>query len=77
MKIGGAFNQAVLGVQRGLQGAQENAAKIASATQQGGDPTNLVKPLVGLMANERQVQASAAVIKTVDKMLGALFDEKA
>ena len=77
MKIGGAFNQAVLGVQRGLQGAQENAAKIASAGQMGGNPADLVEPLVGLKLNELQVQASAQVIKRLDEMLGSLLDEKA
>jgi hypothetical protein len=76
MKIGGAFNQAMLGVQRGLQGAQENAAKIASAGQMGGSPAGLVEPLVGLKLNELQVQASAEVIKAVDEMLGSLLDEK-
>lgn len=76
MKIGGAFNQAMLGVQRGLQGAQENAAKIASAGQMGGTPADLVGPLVGLKLNELQVQASAEVIKVVDDMLGSLLDEK-
>ncbi len=78
MKIGGAFNQAMLGVQRGLQGAQQNAAKIASAGQLGGDdPGGLVEPLVGLKLNELQVQASAEVIKSVDEMLGSLLDEQA
>jgi hypothetical protein len=78
MKIGGAFNEAVLGIQRGLRGAQENAAKIASADQfSGAEPTELVEPLVNLKANELQVQASAKVIKAVDEMIGSLLDEKA
>ena len=78
MKIDGALNQAMLGVQRGLAGAQENAAKIASAGNAGGaNPADLIEPMVGLKANELQVQASAQVIKTMDELLGSLFDEKA
>jgi hypothetical protein len=76
MKIGGAMNQAMLGVQRGLQGAQENAAKIASAGQMGGSSADLVEPLVNLKLNEQQIQASAEVIKRMDEMLGSLLDEK-
>ena len=78
MKIGGAFNQAVLGIQRGMQGARENAAQIASAdTFNNGNPASIVEPLVGLKANELQVEASAKVLKTVDEMIGSLLDEKA
>ncbi len=76
MKISGAFTQAMLGVQRGVDGARENAGKIAQAGQTG-DPAALVEPLVNLRFNEMQVQASAEVIKTVDEMLGSLLDEEA
>ncbi len=78
MKIGGAFDQALLGIQRGMQGARENAAKIASADAfTNGDPSSVVEPLVGLKANEIQVEASAKVLKAVDEMIGSLLDEKA
>ena len=78
MKIGGAFSQAVLGIQRGLSSAREHAAQIASADQFNNDsPSSLVEPMVGLMQDEIQVQASTEVLKAVDDMLGSLFDEKA
>ena len=78
MKIGGAFNQAMLGIQRGLTSAREHAAQIASADQFNNDsPSGLVEPMLGLRQDEIQVKASTEVLKAVDDMLGSLFDEKA
>ncbi len=75
MKIEGALNQAISGIQRGLSSARDNAAKIANS--EGGDPAGLVEPMVGLKLDSLQVQASVEVLKAVDEMLGSLFDEKA
>ena len=78
MKIGGALNQAVLGIQRGLNSAQKHASQIASAEQfQSQSPAGLVEPLIGLKMDTFQVSASAKVLKAVDEMIGSLFDEKA
>ena len=78
MKIGGAFSEAILGIQRGLSSAREHAAQIASADQFNNDsPSSMVEPMLGLKQDSLQVQASAEVLKAVDDMLGSLFDEKA
>ena len=76
MKVGSIFNYAVQGIQRGLNGAQRNAAEIASAKQMRGeaDPT---RPLVELQQNRLQVEANVKVARTADQMLGSLFDEQA
>ncbi|TCK16963.1 hypothetical protein DFR30_0183 [Thiogranum longum] len=75
MKIEGALSQAITGIQRGLSSARDNAEKIANAGT--GNPADLVEPMVGLKLDTLQVQASAEVLKAVDKMLGSLFDEEA
>ncbi len=78
MKIDGALSQALLGIQRGLNSARDNAAKIASADQFREDgPTGLVEPLLGLRQDRLQVSASVEVLKAVDDMIGSLFDDKA
>ncbi len=77
MKIDGVFSQAMLGIQRGLHSARSHAAEIASAGQFDNDsPPSLVEPMVGLKLDKLQVQASTAVLKTYDEMIGSLFDEK-
>jgi len=78
MKIGGVFNEAVLGIQRGISSAKGHAAQIASADQFTNDsPTSLVEPLVGLKQDSLQVQASSVVLKAYDEMIGSLFDDLA
>lgn len=77
MKIDGVFSQAVLGIQRGLGSARKHAAEIASADQFENDsPSSLVEPMLGLKLDKLQVQASTAVLKAYDAMIGSLFDEK-
>jgi hypothetical protein len=78
MKIEGVFNQAMLGIQRGLSSARDHASQIASVGQFNDDgPSSLVEPMLGLKQDALQVQASTEVLKTVDDMLGSLFDQKA
>jgi hypothetical protein len=78
MKIDGALSHAITGIQRGLSSARDHAAQIASKeTFENGSATGLAEPLVGLRADQLQVQASTQVLKAVDDMLGSLFDEKA
>ena len=78
MKIEGALSHAITGIQRGLNGAQKQAAEIASADQFNSDsPNGLVEPLVGLQQDRLQVQASTRVLQAVDDMIGSLFDDKA
>ena len=77
MKIDGVFSQAMLGIQRGLSSARDHAAEIASAGQFDNDSAaSLVEPMLGLKLDKLQVQASTAVLKAYDEMIGSLFDEK-
>ncbi len=78
MKIDSVAALGLAGVQKGLQGARENAAQIASAEQMSSSsPTSVVEPLIGLKQAEMQVAVSAQVIKTADEMIGTLIDELA
>jgi len=78
MKIDGALSHAITGIQRGLDNAQHNAARIANADQLNANkPSDLVEPLVGLQQDSLQVQASSQVLKAVDDMIGSLFDDQA
>ncbi len=72
-------NEAVQGIQRGLDGLRKNAAEIASADQlnKAGQNTDLVGSLVDLKQNEIQVQASAKVVSAVDSVIGTIVDIRA
>ena len=72
-----ATSSAVQGIQRGLQGLNKNAAEIASAKRMDGDGADDTQPMVEMMENRQQVEASAKVLKTVDETLGSLLDVKA
>lgn len=68
-----ALDAGLAGIQRGLADAQEKAAKIAnSATADGA--SDITEPLVGLMMDKLQVQASVKVVETVSEMMGTLLD---
>ncbi len=78
MKLDGIYSQAMSGIQRGLGSARQHAAEIADAGRPGSDSgTNLIEPMVGLKLDRLQVQASSAVLRAYDSMLGTLFDKKA
>lgn len=70
-----AFQSGLNGIQKGLQSLDNNAAKIASADtfQSGADVT---EPLVNMLSDKLQVQASAKVIETSNAMLGSIIDIK-
>lgn len=72
-------NEAIQGIQRGLDGLRKNASEIASADQlnKAGQNTNLEGALVGLMQNKIQVQASAKVVSAVDDVIGSIIDTRA
>jgi len=72
-------NEAVQGVQRGLDGLRKNAAEIASADQlnKAGQDSDLVGSLVDLQQNKIQVQASAKVVSAVDSVIGTMVDIRA
>ncbi len=78
MKIDSVLSQAMVGIQRGLSSARENAATIASADSfNSGNPSDAVEAMVGLKLDKLQVQASTEVLKAADEMIGVLFDDKA
>jgi len=72
-------NEAVQGIQRGLDGLRKNAAEIASADQlnKAGGNTDLVGSLVELQQNKTQVQASAKVVSAIDSVIGTIVDIRA
>ena len=72
-----ALNSGLQGIQRGLQRAQQSAAEIASATKGDGTATDLTRPMVDLLAQRTQVQASAKVVETAADLIGTLFDDRA
>lgn len=70
-----ALSSGVLGIQRGMEGLQRDASKIASAEQLKKDsPESVTEPLVHLVQDRLQVQASARVVKAVDDTIGTLLD---
>lgn len=71
-----ALNSGIQGILRGMQGANKAAAEIASP-QAERSAADLAKPMVELLAERTQVQASAKVVKTASDMIGTLFDDKA
>ncbi|MDX5332634.1 MAG: hypothetical protein LPK58_01105 [Gammaproteobacteria bacterium] len=72
---------ALLGIQRGMNGLRENAAEIASAERLNGTPPagtrDVAAPLVESRANARQVEASVKVLAAEDRLLGSLLDVRA
>ena len=72
-------NEAVQGIQRGLDGLRKNAAEIASTDQlyKAGQDTDLVGSLVDLQQNKIQVQASAKVVSAIDSVIGTIVDIRA
>ena len=68
-----AFQSGVSGIQTGMQSLNKNAAKIANAdTLQ--SATDLTEPLVNIIRDEQQIQASSKVLEASNIMLGSLLD---
>lgn len=74
------------GVQQGISGMQDAAGRIARAgtataqpgeASQASDNGSLAESIIDLRINQRGVEASTAVVRTADEMLGTLLDEKA
>lgn len=75
MSIDSVAALGLLGVQKGLQGATNSAATIASADQASSpDSKSMTEALVTLKQHEMQVAASAKTIKAADDMVGTLID---
>lgn len=67
------------GIYSGLDRVSKAAHEIAGVAVENSNqlPTKLTPALVELKLGERQVAASAAVIRTADEVLGTLLDIKA
>lgn len=79
MSVLSVQSEAVLGMQRGLDGMRRNASEIASADQlnRAGQDTDLEGAMVGMQQNKAQVQASAKVVSAMDEVLGTIIDIRA
>ncbi|MFP4160789.1 MAG: hypothetical protein ACLFSK_02240 [Ectothiorhodospira sp.] len=75
MTLTPASGSALAGIQTGLHSQRGHAAAIAGAAA---DPEgrDLTRPLLGQAADARQVEASAKVLETENRMLGTLIDMK-
>lgn len=68
-----ALQSGLSGIQSGMQSLNQNAAKIASTNtiQSAGDFT---EPLVNMISDKQQVQASSKVVEASNTMLGSILD---
>ena len=71
--VDAVFQSGLEGLQTGLNRLSTNAQAIASSS--GGNSADLAANLVDLKVAQRQVEASAAVIKVADEIVGSLLDE--
>jgi hypothetical protein len=71
----GAIQYAREGIARGVQGYEQAAQQVASATAAGG--TAPVPATVGLLEARLQVAAAAKVLERADRGLGSLLDVRA
>lgn len=67
-----AFQSALTGIQTGMQSLNQNATKIANAQPN----DDLTAPLVNMMIDKLQVEASSKVVEASSTMLGSLLDIK-
>ena len=75
MSIDSVSAVGLLGIQKGLQGAQASAAQIADAPQAStSDASAVTGALIALKQHELQVTAAAETIKAADEMIGSLID---
>ncbi len=78
MTISPVSQNALLGIERGMNGLERNAAEIASADQMNGEAKrDVAAPLVESLQNTAQVESAVKVLQAEGRMLGALLDVKA
>ena len=73
-KISGVRRTALGGVQSSLEALATAARKLAAAPVSRTEPTDLADPLVDALVAQRSLEASAAVMKRADDLLGRLLD---
>ncbi len=77
MSVISAAQSSLLGIQRGLDGVQKNAAEIASKDQLSAQsPKALAESFVELKLNSLQVGASAKALSIVMETIGTIIDIK-
>ena len=70
-----AYQSGLSGINSGLQSLNKNAATIASADAiESG--TDITTPLVNMISDKQQVQASAKILETSNDMIGSILDIK-
>lgn len=76
MAIGSVMSSGALGIQRGMQGLDRNAAEIASASvrQQSAVADNVTAQLLDSLQNRTQVEASTKVVQAGSDTLGTIID---
>ena len=68
------LQSALAGVQRGLRELDRAAQQVASVSVTRQEPVSLAKALVESIQAQRQVEASASVVRRIDQSLGSLVD---
>ena len=78
MAIGSVMSSGALGIQRGMQGLDRNAAEIASESvrQQSAVADNVTAQLLDSLQNRTQVEASTKVVQAGSDTLGTIIDLK-
>jgi flagellar hook-associated protein FlgK len=73
-KISAVFQTALGGVRSSLRRLDTATQQIATAPVRSDEPADLADPLVDALATQRALEASAAVLRRADEMLGTLID---
>jgi hypothetical protein len=73
-KISGVPQIALGGIESSLRRLDAAAEKVAAASVRRDEPTELATPLVDALVAQRSLEASAAVMKRADDVLGTLLD---
>lgn len=68
-----AYQSGLTGIRTGMASLNKHSQEIANAN---GSPAELIEPVVGLLSDKQQVQASSKVIEAQTSMLGTILDIK-
>ena len=71
-----ALQSGLSGVQSGMKSLNQNAAKIASNSLPQNENKSITDPLINMIQDKQQIQASAKVIEASNSMLGSILDIK-
>jgi len=77
MDVGSISHNALLGINKGVNQANEASEKLASREQLSGENKNETRELIALKEAETQVQISAKVAQTAGDVIGSIIDIKA